>query len=227
MHPAEPFIVTLDGPAGVGKSTLARRVAAHLNIAYLDTGAMFRTIANELGEKGLLLPAPELEKRLASLSFSLSGIGETTSLACNGLVAGQEIRSERMGFLAAKFAESPIVRDNLKNIQQTLGNSFSLVAEGRDMGSAVFPKAPCKFFLDAKPEVRAMRRMRQIEATGEKCDFAGLVEQIRRRDAVDRARKISPLRAAEDAHYIDTGALDVDGVFDAIIKRIPALYLSS
>lgn len=222
MSVAAPLIVTIDGPAGVGKSTLARRVAAALDIAYLDTGAMFRTIAKELGQAGLELDDSLLEARLATLVFSLDGTGEGTRLACNGVIAGQEIRSEQVGYLAARFAENPVVRAYLKEAQQSLGSRFSLVAEGRDMGTAIFPAAPCKFFLDAAPGVRAERRMRERVAAGETPDFEKLAEQIRLRDEMDRNRAVAPLKAAPDALIIDTGPLDIDGVFDAIMAHIQA-----
>lgn len=221
-----PRIVTIDGPAGVGKSTLARRVAAELHIAYLDTGAMFRTVARELGEEGLGLDRKDMESRLAALSFALSGAGNETRLSCNGRIAGQEIRGEAVGFLAARYAENSSVRSFLKSAQQALGRRFSLVAEGRDMGTAVFPDAPRKFFLDAAPAVRAARRIRDLEAAGEKPDLAALTEQIRRRDELDRNRAIAPLTPAPDAIIIDTGPLDIEGVFRAIINRLPSSWIS-
>ncbi len=215
-----PFIVTLDGPAGVGKSTLAKRVATALGIAYLDTGAMFRTLARGLGEEGLALPGPELTKRLAAFSFSLSGSGGDTVLACNGTPVGQEIRTEAVGLLAARLAAIPEVRAALKAAQQALGRQFSLVAEGRDMGTEIFPKASRKIFLEASPEVRALRRFHQLEEAGTPQDIASLTEQIRQRDELDRNRPIAPLRPAAGALIIDTSALDIEGVFAAIMQRV-------
>lgn len=213
-------IITLDGPAGVGKSTLARRVAEHLGIAYLDTGAMFRIIAKTLGPQGLELPEDALEKELARLRFSLAGSGAATVLACNGVPAGPEIRSEDMGMLASRYAVLPAVRSSLKKAQRDLGGMYDLVAEGRDMGTAVFPDAPCKFFLDAGPEVRARRRVNQLAQNGAREDLAAVIEQIKQRDEQDRNRPIAPLKAADDAVIIDTSALDIEDVFAAIVKEL-------
>lgn len=213
-------IVTLDGPAGVGKSTIAKRVAAHLGIAYLDTGAMFRILAKTLGDDGFNLPEQELARKLESLTFSLSGAGAATQLACNGIVAGQEIRTEKIGMLASRYATLPAVRACLKKAQQDLGKTYPLVAEGRDMGTVIFPDAPCKFFLDASPEVRALRRVRQLAENGVTEDVAMVTRQIRERDDQDRNRALAPLKPANDAVIIDTSNLNVDQVFSAIIEKL-------
>ena len=229
-----PFIVALDGPAGVGKSTLARRVAEALGVAYLDTGAMFRTVAlhvaKSLGSPGSVSavesPAegPELQTLLEQCLFSLQGVGDQTRLLCNGRVVGDEIRSEEAGMMAAKIAQTPQVREFLKQAQQRLGKDFSLMAEGRDMGTVVFPEAVCKIFLDATPEVRAMRRYRQLQDMGEAADLAALTERIRLRDNEDRSRAIAPLRPAEDAHIIDTSHADMDQVFALIMQAVEQSY---
>ena len=143
-------IITLDGPAGVGKSTLAKQVASILHIAYLDTGAMFRTLALRLGPDAAKLPDEELRERCRGFRFRLEGAGEKSVLLCNGEPVGDEIRTEEVGRLASRLATSPIVRDALKSAQRALGESTSLVAEGRDMGTVVFPAARFKFFLDAR-----------------------------------------------------------------------------
>lgn len=213
-------IITLDGPAGVGKSTLAKRVAEHLNIAYLDTGAMFRTIAKTLRRDGLRLPEKQLEAELETLRFSLSGSGAATVLACNGVPGGQEIRTEEISMLASEYAALPAVRTYLKTAQQALGAAYPLVAEGRDMGTAVFPAAPHKFFLDASPETRALRRVKQLAENGVIEDLATVTEQIKIRDHNDRNRAIAPLKPADDAVIIDTSAMDIEGVFNAIVARL-------
>ena len=213
-------VITLDGPAGVGKSTLAKRVAEELGLAYLDTGAMFRTIAKTLGPEGLNLSPATMETELAKLRFSLSGSGAATVLSCNGVPTGREIRTEEVGMLASRYATLPAVRAYLKKAQQDLGASYALVAEGRDMGTAVFPDAPRKFFLDATPEVRAMRRVRQLAETGVIEDLAEVTARIKERDDQDRNRAIAPLAAAKDAIVIDTSSLDIEGVFEAIMRGV-------
>ncbi len=213
-------VITLDGPAGVGKSTIAKRVAEHCGMAYLDTGAMFRIIANTLGPANLALPEEALRRALGGLSFSLSGSGGGTVLACNGVSAGPEIRTEEVGKLASDYAVLPVVRACLKKAQQALGTVCPLVAEGRDMGTAVFPDARYKFFLDASPEVRAVRRVRQLAANGVIEDPATIVRRIRERDHQDKNRPIAPLKPADDAVIIDTSELDADQVFQEIISRI-------
>ena len=224
---ADSFIVTMDGPAGVGKSTLARRVAETLGVAYLDTGAMFRTIALHVakslgGARAVSAPpeGPELQALLKECVFSLQGSGNQTRLLCNGRAVGDEIRSEEAGMMAAKIAQVPQVREFLKQAQQRLGQAFSLVAEGRDMGTVVFPGALCKIFLDATPEIRAERRCKQLRGMGEPADLETLIRQIRERDHEDRNRAIAPLRPAADAHVIDTSHRDIGQVFDAIMEVV-------
>jgi cytidylate kinase len=214
-------IITIDGPAGVGKSTLAKRVAAQAGLAYLDTGAMFRIIAKRLGISGLELSPTALEAELKKFSFSLSGVGNKSALACNGIVAGQEIRTEEVGALASEFAQIPPLRAYLKKAQQALGAEYALVAEGRDMGTAIFPDAKYKLFLDASAEVRAARRVNQLRENGVEADLATITAQIKERDERDRNRAIAPLKPAADAVIIDTSALTINGVFDAIISRLP------
>lgn len=213
-------VITLDGPAGVGKSTLAKRVADHAGVAYLDTGAMFRIIAKRLGAAGLELPPAVLAAELEKLSFSLSGVGNETTLACNGIVAGQELRSEEIGSLASQFAQLPPVRAFLKKAQQSLGEKYDLVAEGRDMGTAVFPGAKHKFFLDAPAKIRAMRRAEQLRQSGVDADPATITAQIAERDHRDKNRAIAPLKPADDAILIDTAHHGIDEVFNAIVSRL-------
>ena len=213
------LIVTLDGPAGAGKSTLARKLAAALNIPYLDTGAMFRRLALELRGNADISGA-ELREACAGLHFILDAANGESRLYCNGVPVGDEVRTEEAGLWASRIAGHPVVREVLKEAQRAVAASSSLVAEGRDMGTAVFPDARCKFFLDADPEVRALRRLKELEARGERHTLAELVTGIRERDARDRERSFAPLRPADDAIIVDTSTLDAEGVFAVLMAHV-------
>lgn len=227
-HPVCTRIVTIDGPAGVGKTTLAQRVAHNIHVPYLDTGAMFRCLALKLSADTphltLLaqLPEAELHARCDIWSFSLQGSGAHTRLLCNNIPVGAEIRTEDVGMLASQLATVPLVRRILKHAQQTLGTASPLVVEGRDMGTEIFPQARHKFFLDARPEVRALRRLHDLRVLGEHPDLTQLTDQIRQRDAQDRGRAIAPLRPAPDAIILDTSDDTVDTVLGHILQHIHA-----
>lgn len=222
---AKRLLVTIDGPAGVGKTTMARRVARELGIAYLDTGAMFRTLALRLGEDMAQAPEEEIRERAGTIRFSLEGQGEETRILCNGTAVGSEIRTEEVGRLASLFAAMPVVREILKDAQKAMGQDTSLVVEGRDMGTVVFPDATCKIFLDADPAVRAKRRFEDLKAMGREASLAELESQIRERDERDRNRAVAPLKPAADAFIVDTSNLTREQVLQDIldcVARSPA-----
>ncbi len=210
-------IVTLDGPAGVGKTTLARQTAAALRISYLDTGAMFRAVAWNLGAGSWELPEEELRTHLEAMRFELTGSGADSRLQLNSKPLTDAIRTEEVGLWASNVGMLPVVRDALKQAQQQIGGETSLVAEGRDMGTVVFPQAACKIFLDATPEERARRRCLQLQERGDTVDFEKICEQIRRRDDQDRNRPVAPLRPAPDALIIDTTSISIPQVLDKIL----------
>ncbi|MFP4083782.1 MAG: (d)CMP kinase [Desulfonatronovibrio sp.] len=215
-----PLIITIDGPAGVGKTTVARQAAAALKIAYLDTGAMFRAVAWMLGPGENRDDQNRMSGLLAGTCFDLEGSGWDSSLILNGNMLGPEIRTEEVGMRASNVGRLEIVRNFLKKEQRKIGASTSLVAEGRDMGSVVFPDAPCKFFLDASAEVRAGRRHSQLERMGVQADYNTILDQIKKRDDQDRNRAIAPLKPAPDALIIDTGALSPDEVLKNILDNL-------
>ncbi|NCD24639.1 MAG: (d)CMP kinase [Deltaproteobacteria bacterium] len=215
-------IVTLDGPAGVGKTTVARALAERLGIAYLDTGAMFRSVAYAFGEGAWEMPVDKLVPRLNRLDFDLEGAGPSSELLLNGCPLAPEIRTEQVGLWASHMGRIPVVRDFLRRNQQAIGRTTPLVAEGRDMGSVIFPDAPFKFFLDASIEVRAKRRYEQLRGMAMEEDLERIQAQIRIRDDQDRNRAVAPLKPAEDAVIIDTGATDVGGVLERIMAVISA-----
>lgn len=215
-------IITIDGPAGVGKTTIAGLVAERLGLPYLDSGAMFRFLALTLGENAPNLSDAEISSICGTLNFELKGEGRNTLITCNGKPLPPQIRNENTGLLASKLATRGVVRELLRHSQQSLGKSHALVAEGRDMGTVVFPDARFKFFLEASPQVRALRRFRQLEQKGEKVDLAELEKSIAQRDVQDRQRSLAPLVPAADALIIDTSTLSPEQLLSSILAHIHA-----
>lgn len=219
-------IITIDGPAGVGKSTLAKKLGTILNLPYLDTGAMFRKLALQLGNKVETLPDSILQEQCKKVTFQLQRVGKNSLLMCNGEAIGHEIRSETAGILAARLGERTIIREYLKKIEQQIGNTMSIVAEGRDLGTEVFPKAQFKFFIDANPIIRAQRRFNQLKKEGIFQDYNDILHSINYRDKLDKNREIAPLEPAKDAILIDSSTMDIDSILKIMLNYITIPYLS-
>jgi cytidylate kinase len=204
----------------VGKTTLAKELAAHLALPYLDTGAMYRAVALALGEGGWQRPEAELGQVLSAMRFGLEGQGPDTTLTLDGKPIGPEIRTEQVAAWASQVARLPVVRTALVRAQQGMGAATGLVAEGRDMGTVVFPQAWRKFFLDADPRVRAQRRCLQLKDMGSEADEEEIFVQIKLRDERDRTRAESPLVPADDAIKVDTSQTDLDGVLTELLSHL-------
>ncbi|MDQ7834943.1 MAG: (d)CMP kinase [Humidesulfovibrio sp.] len=217
---ASPLIVTLDGPAGVGKSSIASRLAGELGIAFLDTGAMFRAAAYTLGEGSWDWTQGILQQKLGDFEFTLRGSGKDTELLLNGQPLPGDIRSEQTGLWASQLAVVPSVRAYMKMAQIFLGQTTSLVAEGRDMGTVVFPGAQFKFFLDADPAERARRRFLQLQAQGKPADLDAILASITQRDDQDRNRSIAPMKPAQGAVVIDTTHISEGEVLAQVLGTV-------
>jgi len=210
------LIIAIDGPAGAGKSTVAKQLAQKLGIYYLDTGAMYRAFTLYVLDQKVDLNNLEAIKNLLT-DFELS-FNEDRILV-NGKDVTREIRSERVTENVSYISSLDFVRKKMVALQREIGKNKSIVAEGRDIGTVVFPNTKYKFYLDASIEERAKRRLLDEKNTS-KSDFKTLVEKIRKRDLYDSTRENSPLKKAPDAIYIDTTRMNIDEVVNFIINKI-------
>lgn len=210
------MIIAIDGPAGAGKSTVAKQLAQKLGIYYLDTGAMYRAFTLYVLDQKVDLNNLEAIKDLLT-DFELS-FNEDRILV-NGKDVTREIRSERVTENVSYISSLDFVRKKMVALQREIGKNKSIVAEGRDIGTVVFPNTKYKFYLDASIEERAKRRLLDEKNTS-KSDFKTLVEKIRKRDLYDSTRENSPLKKAPDAIYIDTTRMNIDEVVNFIINKI-------
>ena len=219
-------IVTIDGPSGAGKSSISKLLAAKLQYTYLDTGAMYRVVGLQVERAGLDLETEGAGKRLIQLLTGLdmtlaSGEedGETRAFL-DGEDVSDAIRTPEMAMVASRVSAQAEVRKKLTEMQRTIGNNGKIVAEGRDMGTIVFPAALHKFFLDATPEERAKRRQKQLAENGKEIEFQEILAQIQKRDRDDSSRSLAPLQPAEDAVVIDSSAMSIEEVVSYMLAAI-------
>ena len=216
-------IIAIDGPTGVGKSTIARQLAAKLDCLYVDTGAMFRCLAWSWAAQG----CPESEDSLEKLGDQTRIVFENETVICDDIDVTQEIRTERISAQASKISRFPLIREVMKKQQRTLveevrkSSSYGgAVLEGRDIGTVVFPAAEFKFYVDASPEIRAKRRLLQLQERGDGGNYEEILSALRKRDFQDQNRKVAPLKPADDAIIVDTGKLSEEEVLQHLLDCV-------
>lgn len=211
------FIVTVDGPAGSGKSTIAKIIAKKYGLTYLDTGAMYRMIALYALENGIdLEDSKSIETMLENTKLDIVG----NQFFLNGKDVSEEIRTPRVSAVVSPVAAIKEVRVKLVDLQREISRGKSVILDGRDIGTVVFPNGDVKIFLIASPEERAKRRLKEYEEKGVEADYESVLASIKERDFIDSTRKESPLKKAEDAHEIDSSTMSIEEVVEAISKYI-------
>ena len=215
------MIIAIDGPAGSGKSTIAKLVAKRLNYRYIDTGAMYRAVAWTAQKKGLSLTDETAMAELArSLKIEFVPGADGQSVLVDGENATAHLKNETVGKGAATVAAQESVREVLVARQRQIGETGNVVMDGRDIGTVVFPQANKKFFFVADAEERGRRRYEELKSKNPDLDLKIIIEEIRQRDHEDCNRKISPLVRAEDALEVDTTRLSIEEVTDHVLKNI-------
>ena len=221
---AIPTIITIDGPSGSGKGTLAARLAVHYGFHLLDSGALYRLLGLAAQQRGLLtqLMQPESLAALTDLAKNLDiqfvpDQKQRLTVLLDRQDVTEQIRTEQIGLLASKVAVIPEVREALLIRQRDFAQLPGLVADGRDMGTVVFTEAPVKIYLTASAEARASRRVKQLQGLGLNASMQEILCDLLARDKRDMERSIAPLRAASDAFSIDSSDLGIEAVFDALV----------
>ena len=219
---AKKISIAIDGPAGAGKSTIARRLAKELGYYYVDTGAIYRTVAYFFDLWGV---APKdidgisryIDELTVGIRYDEEGVQH---MIMNGMDVTEDIRTQEIGQKASLISAHAIVRDMLLDMQRDVAKEHNVIMDGRDIGTVVLPKATVKIFLTASAEVRARRRTDELIAKGQKADYNKVLKEIQQRDYQDTHRDVAPLKMCRDSVKLDTSDLDIDGVIAAMKEII-------
>ena len=210
--------IAIDGPAGAGKGTIAKKVAKELSFIYVDTGAMYRAMAYYLLSQGIKGDEQEaIAEKCQGADISIEYKDGEQIVILNGENVNGVIRTEEVGNMASVSSANPKVREHLLKLQRTLAASNDVVMDGRDIGTTILPDAEVKIYLAASPETRAKRRALEYEQKGIACDINQICQDIVARDLRDMNREISPLKQAEDAVLVDSSEMGIDEVVNAIL----------
>lgn len=215
------MIIAIDGPSGAGKSTLAKRLAKELGFTYLDTGAMYRALALKVLREAVdLADDARLTELVRSTEIDLREEGGRIEVLLDGRDVATEIRTPEVSQMASKASALKIVRQRMLELQRAMGRRGSVVAEGRDIGTVIFPEAEVKIFLDASARERARRRYDELKAAGRDVDFEETFREMEERDKRDSERDLAPLRRADDALLIDSSNAGAEAVAAMALARI-------
>lgn len=211
------YIIAVDGPSAAGKSCLAKAISDKLNIVYIDTGAMYRAVALYVIENNIDISNEEImEKELNNIDIKFERINGEIHIFLNGNDVSSEIRTEKIAMVASKVSSIKCVRYDMVDRQRKLGEDYSVILDGRDIGSVVFPNADLKIYLTASEEERAKRRLYDLEMKNIETNFEEVLEDIKKRDYNDINKPISPLVKTEDAVLIDTTNMSKEDVIDKV-----------
>ena len=214
------LLITIDGPAGAGKTTLSRKIADRLNYKYIDTGALYRGVAFEAGVAGVSKDDDTgLENLCSTLNLNFVKDERGLRLLSNNSDITDQIRTPEISMMASAVSARPVVRKYLLDLQRNLGREKGVVFEGRDMGTVVFPDADKKFYLDASQKVRAIRRYRELESKTSQT-LEDVEREIRLRDENDRKREVAPMKPADDAVIVDSTNLSANDVVEMMLDYI-------
>ncbi len=214
------YNIAIDGPAGAGKSTIARRVAENLGYIYVDTGAMYRAMAVHFLNQGIALQETEkIKESCKNAVVTIEYIENVQQVFLNGVNVTDRLRDEAVGNMASVSSAVPEVREKLLELQRELARTKDVVMDGRDIGTNVLPDADVKIYLTASVETRAMRRYTELKEKNEECSYEDIAKDIIERDRRDMTRETAPLKQAEDAVYIDSSDMNIEEVTEAILKR--------